>query len=47
MIRKNPNGDLPVSGFLHPTEASVFMDKGVDIGFPFHGAAPELGAFEK
>ena len=41
------NGDLPEIGFLHPAAGSVLIDKGVDVGLPFHGTAPDLGAFEK
>jgi hypothetical protein len=43
---RQAHGDLPVMGFLHPAPQSVFVDKGVDIGVPFKGAAPDLGAFE-
>jgi hypothetical protein len=42
---RQPNGDLPVIGFLHPAKQSVFKGKGVDIGFPFQGTAPNLGAW--
>jgi hypothetical protein len=44
---RRANGDLPVIGFLHPSPQSAFKDKGVDLGFPFKGAAPDLGAFER
>lgn len=44
---RQANGDLPVIGFLHPSANSAFVDKGADIGFPFQGAAPDLGAFER
>jgi hypothetical protein len=44
---RQANGDLPAIGFLHPAPNSIVIDKGVDIGFPFHGAAPDLGAFER
>ena len=47
VLPRHPNGDLPLIGFLHPAAESVFLDKGADIGFPFRGAAPDLGAFEK
>ena len=47
MQPRQANGDLPAVGFLHPADGSALIDKGVDIGFPFHGAAPDLGAFEK
>jgi Right handed beta helix region len=44
---RQANGDLPAIGFLHPAPGSVLIDKGVDVGFPFRGAAPDLGAFER
>ncbi len=44
---REANGDLPAIGFLHPAAGSVVIGKGVDIGFPFHGTAPDLGAFAK
>ena len=42
---RQANGDLPVIGFLHPAPGSVLIGKGVDVGLPFRGAAPDLGAF--
>lgn len=44
---RQANGELPAIGFLHPTPESPAVDKGVDVGFPFRGPAPDLGAFEK
>jgi hypothetical protein len=44
---RQKNGDLPVVRFLHPAEASPLLGRGVDVGLPFHGRAPDLGAFEK
>lgn len=44
---RQANGDLPAIGFLHPSDGSAVIDKGIDVGFPFHGAAPDLGAFER
>ncbi len=44
---RQANGDLPVVGFMHLSPNSVLIDKGVDLKFPFQGAAPDLGAFEK
>ena len=33
--------------FYHPASAEAFVvDRGVDVGLPFAGAAPDLGAFE-
>ncbi len=44
---RQANGDLPAIGFMHPAEGSLLIDKGLDVGFPFRGAAPDLGAFER
>ena len=44
---RQANGDLPAVGFLHPAPESALIDRGVDLGFPFHGVAPDLGAFER
>ena len=44
---RQPNGDLPLMTFLHLSEGSSLIDKGVEAGFPFRGPRPDLGAFEK
>jgi hypothetical protein len=41
-----PNGDLPTIPFMKLKAGSDAIDKGVDIGLPFKGKAPDLGAFE-
>jgi hypothetical protein len=43
---RQPNGDLPVVRFLHLAPGSAAIDRGVDLGRPFSGRAPDLGAFE-
>lgn len=43
---RQPDGSLPAITFMHLSPGSPFIDKGVDIGFPFNGKAPDLGAFE-
>ena len=43
---RQTNGNLPDTNFMKPKQGSKFTDKGVDIGFPFVGKAPNLGAFE-
>jgi len=43
---RQPNGDLPVITFLHLAPGSGLIDAGRNIGFAFHGIAPDLGAFE-
>jgi hypothetical protein len=37
---------LPKNGFLRLQSTSQFVDKGVDVGLPYSGKAPDLGAFE-
>ena len=43
---RQPNGDLPHVEFLHLASDSDAIDAGVDVGLPFKGSAPDLGAFE-
>ena len=37
----------PTVGFLHPAPGGALIDRGVDVGYPFRGVAPDLGAFER
>jgi len=39
-------GAKPVPFFLPAGSSSPVVDRGVDVGLPFHGKAPDLGAFE-
>ena len=43
---RQADGSLPASDFLHLAPGSGLIDKGVDVGLPFLGAAPDLGAYE-
>ena len=43
---RKPNGDLPDVPLLHLARGSAAIDRGVDVGRPFSGKAPDLGAFE-
>jgi hypothetical protein len=43
---RQADGSLPNVPFMKLKATSDLIDKGVDIGFPFNGAAPDLGAFE-
>ncbi|WP_407446516.1 right-handed parallel beta-helix repeat-containing protein [Fibrobacter sp.] len=43
---RNADGSLPNVGFLKLKKGSRAIDKGEDLGFPFVGEAPDLGAFE-
>jgi len=42
---RNPDGSLP-SGFARLVNGSDLIDKGVNVGIPFTGAAPDLGPYE-
>jgi hypothetical protein len=44
---RRSDGSLPVLAHLRPTANSVLIDRGVNVGLPFTGTAPDLGAFEK
>lgn len=43
---RKADGSLPDVNFMKLKAGSQFIDKGKDIGFPFKGIAPDLGAFE-
>lgn len=43
---RNPDGSLPTSNFLHIITGSDLIDKGTNVGLPFEGTAPDLGAYE-
>jgi hypothetical protein len=43
---RQPNGELPSVPFMKLKTGSGAIDKGVDVGLPFKGRAPDLGAFE-
>jgi hypothetical protein len=43
---RNPDGSLPISNFLRLVSDSNLIDAGTDVGLPFNGTAPDLGAFE-
>jgi parallel beta-helix repeat protein len=40
------DGSLPDTGFARLADGSDLVDQGVDVGLPFNGKAPDLGAFE-
>ncbi len=44
--QRQADGSLPEISFLHLAQGSDLIDGGVDLGFPYKGAAPDLGAFE-
>jgi MYXO-CTERM domain-containing protein len=43
---RQADGSLPVLSSLHLQTGSALIDRGTDVGLPFNGAAPDLGAFE-
>lgn len=40
------DGSLPEDGFMRLAPGSALIDAGVDVGLPYEGEAPDLGAFE-
>ena len=44
---RGADGSLPVLDFLRLAPGSDLIDKGVDVGLPYLGAAPDLGAYER
>lgn len=40
---RNPDGTLPSNTLFRLPSGSKLVDKGVDAGLPFLGAAPDLG----
>ena len=43
---RKPDGSLPENNFARASPGGSLIDKGTDVGLPFLGAAPDLGAFE-
>jgi hypothetical protein len=43
---RNPDGSLPSINLLHLATGSAMIDAGIDVGLPYNGSAPDLGAFE-
>lgn len=43
---RGTDGSLPVITYLHLAKGSHLIDAGVNVGIPFNGNAPDLGAFE-
>lgn len=46
MAPRKADGSLPDISFMHLVAGSDLIDKGVDVGLPYNGSAPDLGAFE-
>lgn len=43
---RKSDGSLPDVDFFHLNSGSDLIDKGINVGLPFNGTAPDLGAFE-
>lgn len=43
---RRPDGSLPDLEFMRLSPDSRLINRGVDVGLPFNGPAPDLGAFE-
>jgi hypothetical protein len=43
---RQADGTLPAGNFMRPSQSSPIRDAGTDVGLPFSGAAPDLGALE-
>jgi hypothetical protein len=46
MAPRKSDGSLPDIDYLKPAPGSALVDGGADIGFPFSGEAPDIGALE-
>jgi hypothetical protein len=43
---RQADGSLPTSNFLKLISGSDLIDKGINVGLPYSGTAPDLGAYE-
>lgn len=43
---RKSDGSLPDVSFMHLAQGSDLIDAGTNVGLPFNGTAPDLGAFE-
>ena len=46
LAQRNEDGSLPNIDYLYLKSTSDLIDKGIDVGLPFNGSAPDIGAFE-
>lgn len=44
---RNADGSLPSNNLFRLSSSSKMIDKGVNVGLPYLGSAPDLGAFER
>jgi hypothetical protein len=45
-VKRNADGSLPETALFRLKSTSALIDKGVNVGLPFQGKAPDLGAIE-
>lgn len=43
---RKSDGSLPETGFMHLSDSSDLVNAGINLGYPYIGSAPDLGAFE-
>jgi autotransporter-associated beta strand protein len=43
---RQADGSLPATNFLHLVQGDKMIDAGVNVGLPYNGLAPDMGAFE-
>jgi hypothetical protein len=46
IVSRKADGGLPDITFMHLAPGSELIDAGADVGLPFRGVAPDIGAFE-
>jgi Protein of unknown function (DUF1565) len=46
-VSRNSDGSLPNLPYLHLASNSTLINKGTNVGLPYKGSAPDLGAFEQ
>jgi hypothetical protein len=44
---READGSMPAIDFLKLREGSQLIDKGTDVGLPYNGTSPDLGAYER
>jgi len=44
--KRNSDGSLPIVGFMRLNKNSDLIDRATNIGLPYYGKGPDLGAFE-
>lgn len=43
---RGPDGSLPRIDFMRPKPGSKLVDRGINVGLPYQGKAPDIGCFE-